>query len=289
MRLLRRPRPTRPRITGRGAGVRLGTWPSDATVGHLVILDHDHVPAEHEIDRLVHTARERGLRAIRTGALFPEAAEELLDRGFTRLDSLTLLERRLDEPGVPEHRTGRVRHPTVRDDTVRDDTVHDDTVHDDTVHVRRMGITQDAAAAAVDRLAFGPLWGYDRRTVTEVRRATPAHRARRVGSRRHLDAYAISGAGGTTGYLQRLAVRPDRHRRGLASALVADSLRWMIARGLDSALVNTASDNHAALALYDRFGFRPLPRSLTVAELLLDPAGGGQDIEVTELVPPTAP
>lgn len=225
-------------------------------MGHLVILDHDHVPAEHEIDRLVHTARERGLRAIRTGALFPEAAEMLLEHGFAHLDTLMLLQRDLDEPAELDQpdRTG---------------SGHDRS--EDTVSIRRLGISQDAAAAEVDRLAFGPLWGYDRRTVTDVRRATPAHLARRIGTRRRVDAYAISGAGGTTGYLQRLAVRPDRHRCGLASALVADSLRWMNARGLDSALVNTAADNHAALALYDRFGFRSLGQQLTVAELQLLP------------------
>ena len=39
-------------------------------------------------------------------------------------------------------------------------------------------------------------------------------------------AYAITGRAGDIGYLQRLAVDPDHHHRGIGSALVLDSLGW---------------------------------------------------------------
>lgn len=259
-------------LPGRGPRLRLGIWPTDPRVGHLVVLEHEHVPAPSDLDRIIGDARAQDLRAIRTTALFPDAAAVLLDRGFTPIDSLTLLRIPFDEPDQRhDRRSDRRRGGLSRA-----------PVSDPSLRTRRLRVSDDAAAAEVDRLAFGPMWGYDRRTVTEVRGATPVHRARRIGDRRRPDAYAISGAGGTTGYIQRLAVRPDRHRCGLASALVADSLHWMRSRGLGSALVNTASDNHAALALYDRFGFRALPERLTVAELSLctdSPTTSGVDPE----------
>ena len=210
------------------------------------------------------------MRAVRTSALFPEAAERFLTYGFVRLDTLTLLRLDLD-PDTTTPATPRWSRLDPDRSTARPG--HDRrTGTTPGVGIRPLRGRHETGAAEVDRLAFGPLWGYDRRTVTEVRRATPAHWARRIGPRDRLEGYAISGAGGTTGYLQRLAVRPDRHRCGLASALVDDSLRWMTTRGLGVALVNTGSGNRAALALYQRFGFRALPERLTVAELSLTAA-----------------
>lgn len=253
MKLLRRTRRARTLTTigGRRPRLWLGTWPTDSAVGHLIVTDHEHTPSTAEIARAIDEARARGMATVRTGALFPDAASALLDHGFAPIDTLTLLQR--DLAGI-----------AADDGTTSPST-------GEAPAIRRLRVTDDAAAAEVDQLAFGRMWGYDRDTVTEVRRATPAHRARRIGPRRHIEAYAISGAGDSTGYLQRLAVRPDRRRSGLASALVADSLRWMNARGLDSALVNTAADNRAALALYERFGFRQLHQQLTVAELRIGP------------------
>lgn len=253
--LLRRSqRPRLPTLLhGHGPRLRVGTWPNDAEVGHLIVLEPEHVPSPTELARIVDQARARGLRSIRTGALFPDAAAALLDAGFTRIDTLTLLQLELDDRFAPDRTGSGVAG-------------HGPSSHP---RVQRLRVGQDGAAAEIDRLAFGPLWGYDRHTVTEVRRATPAHRARRIGGRRQLEAYAISGAGDRTGYLQRLAVRPDRRRCGLASALVTDSLHWMRSRGLGSALVNTASGNRAALMLYRRFGFRPMADQLTLAELVL--------------------
>ena len=81
--------------------------------------------------------------------------------------------------------------------------------------------------------------------------------------------FAVSGSAGDRGYLQRLAVLTSHRRSGHATALVADALDWMQGRQLDSVMVNTGVENHAALALYDRFGFRRLETELTIAELRL--------------------
>ncbi|MEX2626804.1 MAG: GNAT family N-acetyltransferase [Ilumatobacteraceae bacterium] len=250
----RRPRGAsgRPPLPGLRPRMRLEPWPTDPTVGHLVLLEYQSVPTVAEIDEMVERARRQGHVSVRTSALFPSATDVVLEAGFEPLDSLALL--RADLLDDAPDRTG-----------------HDQTGHDQSgtgAHrVRRLWATQHARAAGVDQLAFGPTWGYDARSLAATRRATPAHRARRVG---RIDGYAISGAGGSTGYVQRLAVRPDRQRQGIADTLVADALAWMRSRRIDSVLVNTGVDNVAALRLYERHGFRELPDRLTVAEHVLD-------------------
>ena len=86
-------------------------------------------------------------------------------------------------------------------------------------------------------------------------------------------AFAITGVANQVGYLQRLAVDPTAQRRGLGRALVADSLEWMHRRGATTAMVNTAFDNDAALALYETFGFQHRPDPLLILELRLDDPG----------------
>ncbi len=48
---------------------------------------------------------------------------------------------------------------------------------------------------------------------------------------------------------------------------VADSMQWMQRRGATTAMVNTALDNEAALALYAAAGFRRRTDTLTILEL----------------------
>ncbi len=59
---------------------------------------------------------------------------------------------------------------------------------------------------------------------------------------------------------------PSARRRGLARLLVADALDWMRRRNVERVLVNTATDNTAALALYRSLGFIERPERLTILE-----------------------
>ena len=242
------PRPVR-RLPSKGvnatappvAGWRLRDWPGDPTIGHLIFVDHARVPSPGEVAHALDRARHQGKRAVRTSALFPASAAVLDSMGFVAADRLALL--RLD--AFPER--ARVA-PTA---------------------TRALRSWHRAAAARVDQAAFGLDWGNDVTGLVDISRATPVHRARWLGRpapRRELVAFSISGAAGTTGYLQRVAVHPDHRRQGLAATLVADALAWMRARRLESVLVNTGVANTAALALYTGFGFVRLSDELVVAE-----------------------
>ncbi|MGA7756921.1 MAG: hypothetical protein WCA57_03690, partial [Ilumatobacteraceae bacterium] len=49
---------------------RLGSWPYEPDVAHLVLLDHHMVPDASDVARWIVEARATGARALRTGALF---------------------------------------------------------------------------------------------------------------------------------------------------------------------------------------------------------------------------
>lgn len=58
------------------------------------------------------------------------------------------------------------------------------------------------------------------------------------------------------GYLDFLAVAPDRRGRGIGEALVRSGLRWCVARGAGEAHLTVREENHTARRLYERLGFR---------------------------------
>lgn len=233
------------RAPGLGSRVRARRWAFDDHVVHLTLADQTIVPHLDEVRHWIDTiAGDRpGVRAIRTGALFPAAAARFADAGFSVIDTLALLRNDLFRSGPP---------PAPPAGTTR------------------LPVRRHREASAVDRAAFGDPWGVEHRDLGEIRHATPSHRAaaRYVAGipRRRLVAFAISGAAGGQGYLQRLAVDPPHQREGHGRALVLDALAWMHRRRLDHGVVNTAEANAPALALYESLGFRRLPEQLVVMQ-----------------------
>jgi ribosomal protein S18 acetylase RimI-like enzyme len=229
----------------RPARARLGRWPYDGRVAHLVVLDHHMVPTAGDVANWVAEATATGARVVRTGALFPDATPAFLDAGFTVADTLALLARTMRvEPSRATRAGGAVR-------------------------VRRLRPAMLHEAADIDRRSFSSPWANDASTLADIMTATPYHRSRSV----HLDgrmvAFSISGRADRSGYVQRLAVDPSARRRGFAQLLFDDALGWMRRRDVSQAMVNTATDNHAALALYDSFGFERQPGELLILERAL--------------------
>jgi ribosomal protein S18 acetylase RimI-like enzyme len=121
---------------------------------------------------------------------------------------------------------------------------------------------------AIDRVAFSPFWQFDEQGLGEALRATPRTRFRAAlapaSHGRRFAGYAICGRSGQRGFVQRLAVHPDFHRRGLGRGLLLDGLNWLRRRGVPRAVVNTQLGNAAALSLYLQTGFRREPSGLSV-------------------------
>jgi ribosomal protein S18 acetylase RimI-like enzyme len=227
--------------------MRLEPWPHDARAAQLVVLDPDVVPTVDELTQWAARARAHGHRWLRTSALSAAAADRAHHAGFVPIDTLALL---------------RADHTTIR------------RAPRPALRTRPLRPTHHARAAEVDHAAFGDPWGNDAASFGRIRHATPVHRSRRIEGDSVIAAVAVSGAGGTTGYLQRIAVHPDHQRRGLATALVLDAVAWMRRRGSTSALVNTSITNEPALALYCSLGFDLLDDRLTIMELDLDTSAG---------------
>jgi ribosomal protein S18 acetylase RimI-like enzyme len=237
--------------------VRVRSSVFDPGIVHLALADQGIVPDPDELANWVDAISTRStVHAIRTGALFAEAADRFAGAGFVVVDTLMLLRADLSDPAVAPatpHRGTTVPLWPRQHDT----------------------------ASRIDRKAFGADWSNGPADLAEIRRATASHRARarrartsdRQGLRRRppLVAFAITGAAGGNGYLQRLAVLPDHQRQGHGRALTADSLSWMRRRHLGHAVVNTGVDNEPARALYESLGFRPLTDRLVVMQLDLAP------------------
>ncbi len=206
------------------------------------------IPVPADIDRWIGDVAGTGARVVRTNALFPEAATVFERAGFATASELVLMSRDLRGPGSdPRHAQDASTARSTRS--------------------RRMRGRDLADASAVDAASFPDSWANDVRSLAEIRTATPHHRSRVIdGPAGGIHAFAISGRAGPMGYVQRLAVHPAARRRGLARVLLTDALRWMRRRGCATALVNTAVDNRAAIALYDSFGFRALDHRLRIME-----------------------
>jgi ribosomal protein S18 acetylase RimI-like enzyme len=227
----------------------LRPWPHDPSARLVLFVDHLTIPTEADLAAAAAAARADGAAVLRTSALFPTATEVVLEAGFAVIDTLALLKLVLDD-GVD--RTIESRYGVARPRT-------------HALHRRH-----HERAAAIDVAAFGPMWGNDTASLRDICAATPVHRARCTRQRRRITGFAVSGAAGDTGYIQRLAVEPEHRRHGYARTLVVDALLWMRRRGFASAYVNTGVTNTAALELYRGLGFTQVDDRLVIAERRLD-------------------
>lgn len=215
---------------------RTGPWRGDRRVAFLTPLPDAPAPSAGFVRRCCEQLAARGFTRVVTGALAPGEQSGFLAAGFQVEEELHLLAHDLRD--LPE--------PT---DTER--------------ALRRARPADRPAVLAVDGTAFPPFWRLDDRGLDEAIKATP-HARFRVAGDPEAFGYAITGRAGRRGFLQRLAVAPDRQGAGVGRALVLDGLRWLRRRRVERAVVNTQLQNERALALYEGLGFRREPSGLTV-------------------------
>lgn len=118
--------------------------------------------------------------------------------------------------------------------------------------------------ARIDDRAFDPTWRVGRGGLIDSIGATPTSVVLGVVEGGRPTGFAIVGEMSAVAYLQRLAVEPDRLRRGIGGSLVRAALRWAGRRGARTMLLNTQPENGAAAALYEKEGFVALASRLQV-------------------------
>jgi ribosomal protein S18 acetylase RimI-like enzyme len=215
-------------------------WSFQPLTAQLVLYHQQRLPTIDDLQRWSEQLGERGYTNVRTTALAVPAALRAEAAGFQPIQELVLLEH-----NNPRRVGGIATHSTAA--------------------TQRLTAGQFRAASDVDVAAFTRNWGLEERAIAEVCAATPRFRARSAGT--PLSAYALSGRDAKQGFLQRLAVAPASQRAGLGRALVVDSLQWFARWRVQRVLVNTPTDNHPALALYEQVGFTRLSERLRVYEL----------------------
>ncbi len=206
-------------------GVRVRAWRSHQQIAHLTPVRRPGGLRRRDVDEVVDSLVGAGVTGAVTAAVGPQDEQVFEDAGFAVHERLLLLRHDLTDIGeAPE------------------------------VMMRRAGRRDRSAVLAVDNLAFGDFWRLDDAGLSDAIRATP-HARFRVAEDPAIVGYAITGRAGSSGFLQRLAVRPDQQGRSIGRALVLDSLQWLKRRRASHALVNTQHVNERAAELYERVGF----------------------------------
>ncbi len=117
----------------------------------------------------------------------------------------------------------------------------------------------------IDQAAFTPFWRFDEHGLREAIDATGSSTILLIRDAEGGAAgFAIVGFGSAISYLQRVAVHPKWQGQGMGRSLVRVAARKARAAGARVMLLNTQFDNTAALRLYEREGFVPLPEPLSL-------------------------
>lgn len=212
-------------------------WQGNRLVALVGPARHGRGPRTTDVAACVDQLDRWGVERAVTPALSVMDSQPFLDAGFRLLERLHLLSRPLyNEPPLP---TRRIRHGR---------TWHRRPVLD------------------IDRRAFDDFWRFDETSLREARNATPSSRFAVIIENGTVLGYAVTGRAGSRGYLQRLAVDPQRAGEGIGTDLILDSFGWAHDRGVQRIMVNTQERNHRALALYQHLGFESEAEGLVVLE-----------------------
>jgi ribosomal protein S18 acetylase RimI-like enzyme len=231
--------------------LRARPWQADRRVAHVApAVDFLGPLTPTDVERALGALQDEGYRSVITAALHRDDRAPFFAVGFVETAQLHLLRHDLAHIGSPPPMPG--------------------------IDLRRGRRREQVAALDVDRDAFAPFWRIDAAGLDEALTATTAAHFQVARDRSGVIGYAVCGRAGHRGYVQRLAVAPERQGRGVGAALLGDGLRWLRRWGARDALVNTQVGNERSLRLYERAGFVRQPEGLAVLEFaLVDPTGDG--------------
>ncbi len=236
---------TREMITVGDQRFRVAPWHGLDGVALLSIPPDQPHPSPSEVGEVLAKVSERGYSRVITSALNASDSEAFLALGFVENDRLHVLEHTLGSAGSPATSRRSDERATA-------------------VVLRRGRRSDRGVALEIDSAAFPPFWRLDAPGLADAKNATPSSRFRIALLDGRPVGYSVTGRGGTSGFLQRLATDPHERRRGVATSLVHDAIRWCERKKCDRVLVNTQRSNDAALALYDSLGFVRTPEDLVV-------------------------
>ena len=217
---------------------RSAPWRGDQQTAVLTTMPDTPLPSADFVRHCLKTLAGDGFSRVRTAALSPLEQASFLAAGFTVEQELRLLALELtDDPAaVPAG-----------------------------ARLVRVGRRRRREVLEVDAAAFAEFWRFDELALADALGATPHVRFRAAASRfGPIEGYAICGRAGRRGYVQRLAVHPERQGRGTGRRLLLDGLSWLVRAGATKAFVNTQVGNAAALSLYRDVGFEEEAVGLSV-------------------------
>lgn len=119
----------------------------------------------------------------------------------------------------------------------------------------------------IDHLAFDPLWQNSQQGLIKAFKQTGISSVAIKDDQ--IVGYQISTILTIQGHLARIAVHPDYRRQHIAEAILRDLLAEFTRRGVWCVTVNTQSDNQPSLALYHKYGFKPIQELIPVFQLNL--------------------
>jgi ribosomal protein S18 acetylase RimI-like enzyme len=128
------------------------------------------------------------------------------------------------------------------------------------VRVREFDDKDFEAAYRLDQTCYPPGIAYSRYALREFL-AAPGARAWVADEEKELVAFIIvRKTSGARGHIITLDVREDCRRRGLGTELLRTAEAWLAAEGVKRARLETATENTAAVAFWQRAGYATVAR-----------------------------
>jgi ribosomal-protein-alanine N-acetyltransferase len=112
---------------------------------------------------------------------------------------------------------------------------------------------------AIEEAAFEPLWRHDATEFREIATEYPYFVVAELpdGS---IGGYQCNTVDDDTGFLVRIAVRPDLHGQGIGARLMAEAMAFFTRMRVARVLLNAEDANTRACRLYEWFGFELVPQ-----------------------------